>query len=467
MNLLARKIGLIAGLLLSSIFIISCEDPGEIGLNIDPDNGIVVTRYYETVLPTTMVQLDPRETYQSPAVQAGKYTDPDFGTVVTKTFSRLNLTNAKPTLAETAAFKEFVLDISFGSIYGDRPVSGGKSTIHIYQLQDELDTAGSYTRLSELPYDEANPLATWDFYPVLNDTLRADSVYQIPVSTTVGRDLFDKLKEGDPIFDSNDSFNAYIRGIAIVPDDNNNSIFFINSGNFRFRLRYSQLNSEGEEVESEIGFNLLGERFFYLDSDKTGTPLEGITADNSDFTPTTDYLYSQLGTLVALKIDFSAFYNIADTLDYMILNKAEITVGRVEEFNDEKAPFNEMNAYFTGDNNFWPEKSPDGSEFVTVQRESPPFPPGNYGLPQPIEFDSARLYNVELSYFLQNLHAGKFENVGSGLEKETTIFLLPETDVLRPEVFPVFSRTNQFKVHKDSVRLKIHYTIPRPTQGNN
>lgn len=466
MNLLVKKIGSLTGILLLSLFIISCEDPGNIGLDIDPNNGIVVTRYYETVLPASVVQLDPRDTYLNPSVQSGKYTDADFGIVETKTFSRMNLTNSKPTLAGSATFKELALDISFGSIYGNRPVSGGKSTLYIHQLQNELDTAASYNRLSELPI-EVNPLATWDFYPVLNDTLRADSVYQITADGTVGQDLFDKLKEGDPIFDSNDAFNAYFKGVAIISDVNNDAIFFLNSGSFRFRLKYTELNSEGEEVESEVGFNLSGERFINLDSDKTGTPLEGITPDNSDFIPSSDYLYSQLGTLMALKIDFSAFYNISDTLEYMILNKAEITVGDIPTFPEYKDPYSPLYAYFTDVNNTWPVKSPDGSEFVTIQRESPPFPPGTYGLPQEISLDSAKRYSVELSYFLQNLHSGGFDDVGSGLEQEATIFLFPETDVLRPEFFPVFSRMNQFKIHKDSIRLKIHYTIPRPSQGNN
>ena len=67
MNLLVKKFGQAAMVLWFVWVLISCEDPGKIGLNINADNGVVSTHYAEVVLPTSIVQFDPRVTCERPS----------------------------------------------------------------------------------------------------------------------------------------------------------------------------------------------------------------------------------------------------------------------------------------------------------------------------------------------------------------------------------------------------------------
>lgn len=472
MNLLVKKFGQATSVLLLAILIISCEDPGNIGLNLDGSNGVVVTRFSEVVLPTSLVQFDPRNTLRSPSIQVGKYTDPNFGITSSKSFSRVNLTSFIPDMDESAVFDEFIMEVGFQSFYGTTPENGDVVNLYLHQLTEELDTAGNYTRVSELPYNPT-PLGTWTFEPSLLDTLQTDSVYVMPLDNSVGIELFDKLKAGDPIFEDNVNFNAYFKGIAWVGDVSNESIYYLNTGVFRIKIKYHEVNSSGEDVDQEYTMNSSGYRFFNLDSDKTGTPLDGISPDNSDFITATDYQYAQLGNLIALKMDFSVFYEITDTIENLVINSAEIKVGTLESFEDDNGPPSVMQVYFTDVANTWPIKTADGAEFVQLQQEG--VPAGAYGFTEniPLTFSddddpyNSASYAIPISSFLQQLHSGKFDDEDTPLEPEATIYLYPETDVLFPQQLFSISGANQYTVHKDSIRLKIYYTIPSSNDGNN
>lgn len=450
--------------------IISCEDPGKIGLNLDEDNGVVQTHYQEVVLPTSIVQFDPRTTFRSPSIQVGGYTDPNFGAVVSKFYSQLSLTSFKPTMDSLAVYDAFVMEIGFQDIYGDTPFNFDTRTVDIYQLSEGIDTLASYNRLSEIATKPA-PLGTWTFEPMVFDTLRTDSTHVVILDDAVGLDLFTRLKAGDPIFDSNAAFNEYFKGIALIGGPGPKNIFNINSLAFRFILKYHEFNADGDEVDRTYTFSSGSYRFFHLDSDKTGTPLAGLAPDNMDFTPADDYLYAQLGVLMALKIDFNVFYQITDTLENMIINKAEIVIGDLMPFDEYKKPYSVMQAYFTGIDNKWPIKTADGTQFVALQKEG--VPPGLYGIVQNVELvtdttiTSTAEYSIAMSAFLQNLQVGNFDDTESGLEKEATILFYPQTDIIFPQQLPGYIAPHQFIVHKDSIKLKIHYTVPASSPGNN
>ena len=291
------------------------------------------------------------------------------------------------------------------------------------------------------------------------------------LDNAIGKDLFDKLKAGDAIFDNNALFNEYFKGIALIGEPNSKNILNISSITFRITLRYHEFDDEGLELNKSYSFNSGAYRFFSLDSDKAGTPIAGLSPDNQDFLPVDDYLYSQLGVHMALKIDFNKFYQITDTLDNMIINKAEIVVGDLVPYDDYKRPYSIMQAYFTNIDNQWPVKTDDGTEFIALQSEG--VPPGVYGFVQDVLLNTdttvtaTAQYSIAMSAFLQNLHVGNFDGTQSPLEKEATLFLYPETDVIFPQQLPSYTAPHQFMVHKDSIKLKIHYTVPSASAGNN
>ena len=449
--------------------LISCEDPGKIGLNINADNGVVSTHYAEVVLPTSIVQFDPRVTFESPSLQVGSYTDPNFGVITSKSYTQLNISSFVTDIDSTAVYDGFELAIGFSDIYGDTPMNNESSSIDLFQLSEDIDTLGQYTRLSELATNPT-PLGTWTFDLMLQDTVQNDSTYLVSLDNTVGEDLFEKLKAGSPIFDDNNSFNAYFKGVALV-SSNTKNIFYINSLFFKLIINYHEFNSDSTEIPKTFNLNSGRYGFFHLDSDLTGTPIAGLSPDNTDFDPGDGKIYAQLGVLTALKIDFNDFYAITDTLDNMIINKAEISIGDVEAFDDYKPPPAIMEAFFTDISNKWPIKTSDGVNFIEIQEEGAP--PGFYGAPIQIivQRDTASTqtarYSIPMSVFLQNLYAENFSSSDTPLEQEATIYFYPATDVIFPQQLPSYTFANQYIVNKDSIKLKMHFTIPTTSPGNN
>ena len=90
MNLLVKKLWLPAITLLVVITVISCEDPGRIGLIINSENGLLRTGYREIILPSSVVQFDPRKTIGSASYKAGKFSSNDFGEVEYRYYTQLN-----------------------------------------------------------------------------------------------------------------------------------------------------------------------------------------------------------------------------------------------------------------------------------------------------------------------------------------------------------------------------------------
>ena len=259
MNLLVKKFGPLATIFVSALLAISCEDPGRIGLIINEDNGVISSHYQDVVLSSSMVQFDIRKTTGTRILQAGQYYRTDFGRLTTKTYTQIGI----PTVDapdEAATYSSFKLSISFTSLNGSVPLNDEVQSIDIFQLAQEIDTTYDYTRLDELATNPT-PLGTWDVIPNINDTLRTDSVYVIALDDAVGKDLFDRFKAGDPIYNDNGAFVAYFKGLALVPGGNNIDIFQIDNNDFKLTINYTYFKTFTCIMQSK--WNRYRNRFFY------------------------------------------------------------------------------------------------------------------------------------------------------------------------------------------------------------
>ncbi len=468
MNLLVKKFGPLTVILLSALIAISCEDPGRIGLIIDGDNGVISTHYQDIVLPTSVVQFDLRKTAESKSIQAGQYLNPDFGLVTSNSYTQLRLSTIivpEP----TAEYTSFEVAISFISFIGETPLNSETQEISLYQLAEEIDSTVSYTRLDQLAINPT-PLGVWEFAPKLNDTIQVDSVYIIALDDVVGQDLFQKLMNEDPVFDNNGAFNAYFKGVAFVPTLDNTDIFQLDADQMTFKINYNEFNSDGTPIERSYTMFISTTGFYHLDSDRTGTPISGINPDNTDYFPPDDYRYLQYGTLMALRADLTPFYELTDTLSNLIINKAEVYLGGVKQYGNDFQPPSLLQVYFTDETNEWPivddvgrfDTTQVGVRFIMLQDEAIQGRPGVYVAPQDTFYDANDFnYRVNMSIFLQNLYSGNFHSESEPfLEEKGQFFIFGETNILTPQRSTSHVLSTLMAVHKDSIRLRIHYTIP-------
>lgn len=468
MNLLVKKFGPLTVILLSVLIAISCEDPGRIGLILNENNGVISTHYQDIVLPTSVVQFDLRKTAESKSIQAGKYSHPDFGIVTSQAYTWLRPSTVivpEP----TAEYTSFEVEISFTSFIGEPPLNSETQQISLYQLAEEIDPVVEYNRLDILAINPT-PLGVWDFAPKVNDTIQVDSIYIITLDNVVGQDLFQKLKDEDPIFADEAAFNAYFKGVAFIPTLGNQDVFQLDADQMTFKINYNEFNTDGTEIPRSYAMFISTTGFYHLDSDRTGTPISGINPDNTDFFPADDFRYLQYGTLMALRADLGPFFALTDTLNNLIINKAELYIGQVKQYGDDFQPPPFLQVYFTDETNEWPivddvgrfDTTRVGVNFIMLQDESIQVLPGVYVTPQNTSYDKNDFnYRVNMSIFLQNLYAGNFHSESEPfLEEKGQIYIYGETNVLTPQKTSSHVFSTLMAVHKDSIRLRIHYTIP-------
>ena len=189
--------------------------------------------------------------------------------------------------------------------------------------------------------------------------------YTAHLSDAVGQDFFDKILAGDPAFDSNEEFAAYFNGIALT-DISTNAMFRISS--VTIKLHYSY-DDDGTTKDESYIMSYGPFQFHSLDSDKTGTPLDGLMANSQEFEPSNDFRYMQSGTDIMIKADFSEFMSFADTIPHIVINKAQVITGQINTPEEYLDPAGTVFAFFTDNSNSWPIEEDNG--YNALQIESP------------------------------------------------------------------------------------------------
>lgn len=465
MNLLVKKQRVLA-ILLASLFFVSCEDPGKLGLNINPDAGALTAKYKEFVLPTTMVQFNPRSTTNANSIQAGTYTTPDLGTVTTKSYFWLGVAQTTPTLSTSAKYKDAKITIQFFSTYGAPVTNDEVQSFDLYQLSQPLETGVAYTREDELATGDL--LGSFDLNLQENDTLTTDSIFTFDLTDEFGQLIYDKLQKEPALFENDTVFNTYFNGVVLQPKVNNNKIVYFTVNTLKLSVNYTEVNSAGEVVDRTYSFDLGNTNFLSIKNDVTGTPLQGIMPDNSDFTPTNDYRYLQAGTMLALKLNYDSLFTLPDTA---IVQEAFIKIGNLTLNKPGSGYPLSLIGYFTDDQNTWPAEATSSTSedlvYATLQNDltatgSQTSPPGYYGNTLNItlgQTDTLK-FEVPISNFSQRIITGGFNTEETPLEQGGRLILYAPTSTTDPQTAPAVTQTNFFKVHKDSIKLQVYYSVP-------
>lgn len=226
-------------LLLGALLIVySCNnDLNTIGDNMIPPEGYVEVLSYN-IDETSTVRLDSFPTslnlnLSSPYLQnghqltLGKVIDNTTGVTIATPYFQIMGTGFREDLIKDNDFVYDSLILRLPYDYNNLPkivIAGDSTKTQIYRLY----------RLTEYPipndkdpviYDnfklamEEEPLATLQVRPQ-KEYLRSSPLY-FKLGNTLGKELFDKMKGQDKIFEYPSEFFRYFAGLTIVPDENN------------------------------------------------------------------------------------------------------------------------------------------------------------------------------------------------------------------------------------------------------
>ena len=363
-------------------FLFSCEEPSEIGLDLNPNKGAISTHYVEIPLGTAQfyndsifsavnvpIPFDPRSIAPVPI---GRNSSPQFGEVSATAYSNIGLPRSTASIPTGAQADSVFLLLSYtnnivGSTVGDQQV------LNVYRLQEPIKPTDSLTQevngetvvgLQHQYYifnsqEVAEPLGqiTFDTSTVANNTLK------IPLDQAFAQELLTKIAQSDSSFLNNQqAFDAFARGLAVVPGENNTFINTYNLVQSTINVYYQQ-NDSTKTLSFPLSPKTRSNRtyiqypaYYHLDTDYSNTALSNIPEDmrGGQVVETTDDLvYFRTGVGLYPKIDFTALESFltSDTLGTFVINQAFLEIDSVKAPSRVQAIPSQLKFYFTDTNN--------------------------------------------------------------------------------------------------------------------
>lgn len=168
----------------------------------------------------------------------GKYNDQYSGTTVAIPCFQI-APQSVPTISDNAVLDSVTLNFRYaGNMWGDTLYDVKQQKFFLYQLKEfpelNYDDDGFYYNTQ--PVDTNKVIATSTFYPLVTSMAKA----HFKVDQALGEDLFERMQyrrdKDDDIYDSESSgiysfykFLQYFKGLAIVPDKDNDCLMTIHA----------------------------------------------------------------------------------------------------------------------------------------------------------------------------------------------------------------------------------------------
>ncbi len=298
------------GVIVSMVTIVSCneDDLTDESFTIGDDLVESTTRvvYTDTIsVSTSTVILDSVVTSGNNIAQVGHYKDEYFGDITAKSYLQLGLSDETLDNDIDYVYDSLRLILHYtGDSYGD---TLQEQTLYVYQLDERLDSdeetiidyyedddydtdddADYYLyNTTSFKYSESGLLGKLTYTPQPNykDQLdpyyTADSNYlEIPLDDELGKELFDKLIDGDDYdFEDDDHFAEYFKGLALVAENSgdNGAIVEFNaadSGIYMCLYYHYGKATDHKDLKSEFFITDDDLQYNQITCDRTGTPLE-------------------------------------------------------------------------------------------------------------------------------------------------------------------------------------------------
>ncbi len=460
MTLWDRKFGLI--LLGLAFFTFACEEPGEIGLELNPENGVFVAKFDELTIPNSIILYEDilsdnstriDEVSQNPTsggrLLVGSHSDPNFGKLKSGAFSSFHLSSAGFKGAEFI-FDSLVLKIKVDYVYGDNFL--GNKRIYVHELAEEIKPDSLYLTSNSTSY-LPEPLGEINFDISGVDTTRIDTVYSARLSDELGMRFLDEAKSDTMTFHNNTEFRKFFNGLAFVSDEFNGMTAGILAES---QSTYMRMHFHDNEDTTYFDFIIPGyvqdtiysnndtlysarnvTRYYNnITLDRSGTPIEGITDYHTDFETSDNLSYVQASTGVMTKINLGPFVNFLDTVNQLVINRAELEIP-VETYANYFEPSSALDLYLTNQDNKFIEETDTISSKITFAT-------------------AGRLSFVKEKNENRGIYAGNItqhlQDIVSG-ESVDSLLLLGQTNLWNSVV-----HVNQSIIIKDKITLKIYYS---------
>ena len=456
MNLAARRLLLF---FFSIVTLASCEDPTEIGIDLQDENQIG-TDFTDTITINTGTVLLPDSilSFKTTPAQVGILADPVLGTVKATTYTEVGLGGTDVSFGENPQVDSMVLTLDYSAIFGNKtkPLK-----INVFRLTEAFQEKASYFTTTKLA-TEASPLASTTLVPLLYEKKKVFDVDSTAARRLIKVKLPQSLinefvaQSGKDPLKSQANFEAFFKGLAIAPEGEPASILALNfaADSSKIVLHYKNGNDKKKHT---FRFNTSAVSFFTnFESNRAGTPVAPLT-QKGDFiaaAQTGNESFIQNNTQLLTKLTIPYLQKFKDVTGTIVINRAELILPVKANSTSALAPPPQLVLYQTNNTNRIL-KDANGSS-LTVQQS-------NLGQVNGTAFPAVLTYNSEKSRYTLNI-TSYFQAMLLGKKPNNGLLLAPASVVanqsggyaITPEIRPyraIISNTASNKV-----KLVVYYS---------
>ncbi|WP_380932306.1 DUF4270 family protein [Sphingobacterium suaedae] len=320
-------------------------------MSVTLDNGtagnVGVSTLDSFTVNTSTVQLTHMPSAATGTLLVGKATVPNAGEVMASSYFRIGFSNVANDIPAAAVFDSLNLVLKPNRAryyFGDTTQI---QTIHVHRVTQALETKTPTPSFPNQPlpvyvtgasifsgqqfnYDNT-PLGSLTFRPRVSsvDTL------SIKLSQALGQNLFDLIKSGDVRVSSNENFQNYFKGMALVPEAGNSAVFGF-TDTLQVKINYSYLGADGNKRTAAKELNITDRTYQYnhISYDRAGTAFESLSTTTPEIktTATAGLTYVQSGTGVVAKLSFPSLKEFLQD-ENIAINKAELVIESASNMN--------------------------------------------------------------------------------------------------------------------------------------
>jgi hypothetical protein len=510
-----------AGLLAVALLVLlSCkDDTGSVGFR-NP-NGDFEVFVKEFTIPTKTFLMDSIKTSYGYAtsttigaktpppnrVLVGHAEDPNFGKTTATAYTQYYAATY-PTYGSNPVFLKLTLTLVFDYYWSGATTDTEKQLFEVYELTDSMLTyvphySNEPQNIGKLLGQATHRISPTDFDKNIStnadpNTVAADLIVDslnVDISDIYGMELLqaamDTIGDNESNYSLFYKFRKKFKGFAIKSPNSDKIVGFdLANAKTRMILDYKVDTSK---YQLYFSFQPSGQAngtpeymaYTQLETDRSGTPLAGLTTKYQDFEPPTGLRYVQAGTGVTTRLDFSEVYEHFQNVSVKAFSVAEL---RIETDDQPYAPYGFLLRAIKPDNREISTATQTldvtGDPYNTVnfdfviKHQFASRSDGGYGSP----WFKAEILGDDKGTFTVN----QGTNTGTGtftgymtnfLQNEVGLAqadFLPYYELIpyalstlngKPNYAPNYSRSvNGFYFPPDKVKLKVYYTTPRVKQ---
>ncbi|MEO5890750.1 MAG: DUF4270 family protein [Ferruginibacter sp.] len=288
-----------------------------------------------TTVEISTIYVDSFVTSGTGSVLVGKYKDPAFGNIGSTSFVQLGVPTGF-TIPNGAIFDSLELILSLNkTFYGD---TLSPYTITVHQLTTPVKLPGeqyAFYNVNKVDYNSAALGSTsLMLRPGSMDTI------SIPMSRSLGKELFDKMFNSDAIVTNNDLFIEYFKGLALASGSSNNLMMGFKD-TMILRLHYRDPGVVTTDAHVDFPINNASNQFNNISTDRTGTAIAALGPSNRQIfsSQSQNAGFSQYISGAMVKIRFPYLRDLLTLSNFVKLIRADLVVKPVRNsFTDYALP---------------------------------------------------------------------------------------------------------------------------------